>query len=249
MTEPALELTGFCAYYGKMTAVHEVSLRVDAGTAVGILGPNGAGKSSLLKGVAGFLRSSGAVRIGGREASRLSPVKRRRTGLALVPQQQAVIAELSVGENLRLSWLTGRRASPFERTVSEALEIFPALKGRLDEPAGNLSGGQRQMLAASRGFVSTCDILLLDEPTAGLSPKLIGELVDAIKALNDAGLTVLLVEQNVSVVERVCEHIHVLNGGQVVWDGPTTSIDREEIGDLYAGVSGVRVGADGDGDG
>ena len=167
MTGPvALELEGFSAYYGAMAAVREVSLRVERGSAVGILGPNGAGKSTLLMGAAGFLRCSGGVALGGRDAARLSPVRRRRAGLALVPQQQAVVA--------------------------------------------------------------------------GLSPKLIGELVDAIRTMNDRGLTVLLVEQNVSVVERTCERLHVLNGGQVVWDGETTSIDRDRIGDLYAGFGESR---------
>lgn len=241
MTGPvALELEGFSAYYGAMAAVREVSLRVERGSAVGILGPNGAGKSTLLMGAAGFLRCSGGVALGGRDAARLSPVRRRRAGLALVPQQQAVVAELSVRENLRLSWLTGRKAAPFDEARGEALEIFPALRGRLDEPAANLSGGQRQMLAVSRGLMATCEILMLDEPTAGLSPKLIGELVDAIRTMNDRGLTVLLVEQNVSVVERTCERLHVLNGGQVVWDGETTSIDRDRIGDLYAGLGESR---------
>jgi len=99
-----------------------------------------------------------------------------------------------------------------------------------------MSGGQRQMLAVGRGLMAGCEILLLDEPTAGLSPKLISELCTAIREMNDRGFTVLLVEQNVSVVERTCERAYVLNGGEIVWEGPMSSIDRERIGDLYAGV-------------
>jgi len=236
MAESALELTGFSAYHGAMPAVRDVDLRVERGAVVGILGPNGAGKSTLLAATAGFLRSTGGISIGGVDATRLSSHRRRREGLAMVPQQQAVVAELSVGENLRLSWLTGKRGQRFEEVRDLALATFPALVTRLDEPAGNLSGGQRQMLAVSRGLMATCDVLLLDEPTAGLSPKLIGELAAAIRSLNEAGLTVLLVEQNVSVVERTCAHVHVLNGGRIVWNGPLSEVDRERIGDLYAGI-------------
>jgi branched-chain amino acid transport system ATP-binding protein len=236
----ALELTGFSAYHGAVAAAKDVSLRVERGSAVGVLGPNGAGKSTLLLAAAGFVRTTGGVSIGGQVADRLSPVKRRRLGLAMVPQERAAVLELSVAENLRLSWLTGRRATPYEEARESVLEIFPALAGRLGDPAGNLSGGQRQMLAVSRGLVATCDVLLLDEPTAGLSPKLISELVDAIRTLNERGITVLLVEQNFSVVERTCSYIHVLNGGRIVWHGPTTGIDRDSIGDLYSGARRSR---------
>lgn len=232
----ALELSGFSAYYGPVAAVRDVNLSIEHGTAVGILGPNGAGKSTLLMALAGFLRTSGDVRLEGRPLDGRPAIKRRRSGLAMVPQQQAVIGELSVGDNLRLSWLTGSRSSPFSDLRDHALEIFPELRGRLGEAAGNLSGGQRQMLAVSRGLVAAPDVLLLDEPTAGLAPKLISELVAAIVALNSNGLTLLLVEQNYSVVERTCEYVHVLNGGQITWHGPTDSIDRDSIGDLYAGV-------------
>jgi branched-chain amino acid transport system ATP-binding protein len=237
----ALELTGFSAYHGSIAAAKDVSLGVEQGSAVGILGPNGAGKSTLLLATAGFLRTTGTVTINGHAASRLSPARRRRLGLAMVPQERAAVLELSVAENLRLSWLTGKRANPFEETRQSVLDIFPVLKGRLGDPAGNLSGGQRQMLAVSRGLMATCDVLLLDEPTAGLSPKLISELVEAIRTLNERGITVLLVEQNFSVVERTCSYIHVVNGGRIVWHGPTSSIDRDSIGDLYSGVRGVQL--------
>jgi branched-chain amino acid transport system ATP-binding protein len=231
-----LQVSGVSAFYGPIAAVRDVSLSVEPGSIVGILGPNGAGKSTLLTALAGFLRTTGGVRLGGRPIENRSPIQRRRSGLAMVPQQQAVIADLSVGDNLRLSWLTGSRSSSFADLRDQALEVFPELAGRLDEPAGNLSGGQRQMLAVSRGLVAAPSVLLLDEPTAGLSPKLISELVGAILTLNSAGLTLLLVEQNYSVVERTCSYAHVLNGGRVTWHGPTDSIDRDAIGDLYAGL-------------
>ncbi|AVT37783.1 ABC transporter ATP-binding protein [Plantactinospora sp. BB1] len=232
----ALELTGFSAYHGAVAAAKDVSLRVERGSAVGVLGPNGAGKSTLLLAAAGFVRTTGEVSIGGQVASRLSPARRRRLGLAMVPQERAAVLELSVAENLRLSWLTGRRATPYDQARESVLEIFPVLADRLGDPAGNLSGGQRQMLAVSRGLMATCDVLLLDEPTAGLSPKLISELVAAIRTLNERGITVLLVEQNFSVVERTCSYLHVLNGGRIVWHGPTSAIDRDSIGDLYSGA-------------
>lgn len=232
----ALAIDALCAFYGPVAAVRDVSLTIERGGAVGILGPNGAGKSSLLAGIAGFVRTSGEIALAGTRQAGRSAVRRRRAGLTLVPQQQAVIADLTVGENLRLSWLSGRRSRSYAELHDEALEVFPALAGRLQEPAGNLSGGQRQMLAVARGLVAAPEVLLLDEPTAGLAPKLISELVAAISSLNANGLTLLLVEQNLSVVERSCDYVHVLNGGQVSWHGPTTSIDRETVGDLYAGV-------------
>ncbi|MBX6723503.1 MAG: ABC transporter ATP-binding protein [Dactylosporangium sp.] len=232
----ALELVDLSAYYGSVAAVRNVSLTVEPGSAVGVLGPNGAGKSTLLLASAGFLKTTGSLAIGGQPASNLSPVKRRRQGLAMVPQERAVVLELTVAENLRLAWLTGKRATRYEQALTSALDVFPALAPRMGEPAGNLSGGQRQMLAVSRGLMATCDVLLLDEPTAGLSPRLINELVEAIRALNGLGITVLLVEQNFSVVQRTCSYVHVLNGGRIVWHGPTGSIDRDRVGDLYSGA-------------
>jgi branched-chain amino acid transport system ATP-binding protein len=239
----ALELRDFSAYHGAVAAVRDVSLRVERGSAVGVLGPNGAGKSTLLLAAAGFLKTTGTLTIDGRVASGLSPAKRRRNGLAMVPQERVAILELSVDENLRLSWLTGKRASPYEQARRSVLEVFPALAGRLDEPAGNLSGGQRQMLAVSRGLMATCDVLLLDEPTAGLSPKLVSELAGAIQTLTARGITVLLVEQNFSVVQRTCSYLHVLNAGRIVWHGETSGIDRDAIGDLYSGVRRAQTPA------
>jgi branched-chain amino acid transport system ATP-binding protein len=232
----ALELRDFSAYHGAVAAVRDISLRVEPGSAVGVLGPNGAGKSTLLLAAAGFLKTTGSLLVAGQAAGGQSVAKRRRRGLAMIPQERAVVAELSVAENLRLSWLTGKRADGLEEARRSALEVFPALADRLGEPAGNLSGGQRQMLAVARGLMATCDVLLLDEPTAGLSPKLIGEVVEAIQTLNERGLTVLLVEQNFSVVKRTCSYVHVLNGGRIVWDGATADIDRDRIGDLYSGM-------------
>lgn len=231
----ALELHNLSAFYGPVAAVRNVSVRIDKGTAVGVLGPNGAGKSTLLLALAGFLRTTGDITIGDRSIRRAGPAKRRRSGIVVVPQERAVIASLSVRENLRLAWLTGRRTETYEILSRDTLEIFPALRDRTHEPAGNLSGGQRQMLAVSRGLMSAPDVLMLDEPTAGLAPKFISELAEAFNELRIRGLTLLLVEQNFSVVQRTCDYIHVLNGGQITWEGQTDAIDRETVGNLYAG--------------
>lgn len=233
----ALSLEDVSAFYGQVAAVRGVTLRVARGQAVGILGPNGAGKSSLLAAVAGFLRTTGEVSLGDQSLRRASVVQRRRAGLSMVPQLRAVVAELTVGENLRLSWLTGTRASSFSDLRDRVLDVFPALRHRTAEAAGNLSGGQRQMLAVGRGLMAAPEVLMLDEPTAGLSPKLIGELVAAIRELNASGVTLLLVEQNFSAVERSCDEVHVLNGGVLTWHGRTDEIDRATVGDLYAGTT------------
>ena len=232
----SLVLDGISAYHGPVPAVRNVSLDLKAGEAVGVVGPNGAGKSTLLLAIAGFLRTTGEMSSEGARFEAARSARRRREGIALVPQERAVIADLDLKENLRLSWLTGRRSLSWDESLDSALEIFPALSGRLHEPAGNLSGGQRQMLAVARGLTSCPSVLMLDEPTAGLAPKFIAELAEAFIALRaKSGLTLLLVEQNLSVVEKVCDRLHVLTGGQIIWEGSADSVDRARIGALYAG--------------
>jgi branched-chain amino acid transport system ATP-binding protein len=234
----ALAIAGVIGYYGKIAAVRDVSLRVARGGAVGLIGPNGAGKTTLLKAIAGLVRASGTIELDGTRIDRQRSPRRFRLGIALVAQERNAVAGLTVAENLRLSWLVGRRLTPFHERIERTLAMFPQLQGRLDLAAGALSGGQRQMLAVSRGLAGDPSVLLLDEPTAGLAPVVVGELTEALVKLRAQGVTMLLAEQNLYVAKRVCDDANVLTGGRVVWQGPTGKLTREMAGSLYLSDAG-----------
>ncbi|ALV39895.1 hypothetical protein AU252_00890 [Pseudarthrobacter sulfonivorans] len=231
----ALAVDRMSAYYGQAVAVRDVSFSVPVGASVGILGPNGAGKTTLLLALAGHLPITGSYSFNGVKRRQHRPSTLRRRGVALVPQTHAVIAEMTIERNLRAAWSTGTKDTSFANAMGEVLELFPALRGRAAELAGNLSGGQRQMLAVGRGLISRPRVLMLDEPTAGLSPKLVNELVEALITLRGSGLTVLLVEQNFSAAQRACDRLHVLRDGTIRWSGAAEDLDRQTAGVLYTG--------------
>ena len=233
MSGPALSVRDVSGYYGKIAAVRDVSLTLPHAGGIGLVGPNGAGKTTLLKAVAGLVRARGTVELEGDRIDRLRSPRRFKRGIALVAQERNAVAGLTVRENLRLSWLVGRRETPFDERVERTVAMFPQLDGRLDVPAGALSGGQRQMLAISRGLAGDPKVLLLDEPTAGLAPVVVKELTEALVELRRRGVTMLLAEQNLYVAQRVCDAATVLTGGRSVWHGPTAKLTREAAGSLY----------------
>lgn len=230
-----LELADLTGYYGPIAAVRKVSVEVGSGECLGVIGANGAGKSTLLRAISGQIRATGNVTLGTVALQRTGPAVRRRSGIALVPQEKAVIAGLTVFENLHLSWLVGKQENEFESVLQKAVALFPALTHRMSEPSGNLSGGQRQMLAVARGLMSEPQVLLLDEPTAGLAPIIIQELSEALHELSTQGLTMVLVEQNLSVATGLSDNIIVLSGGEVSWRGAASALDRETVTALYLG--------------
>jgi branched-chain amino acid transport system ATP-binding protein len=213
-----LEVSGLRGGYDDVDVLHGLDLRVDAGELVAVLGPNGAGKSTLLRAIVGLLpRRAGSVRLDGRELIALSPDAIARGGIALVPEGRRVFPGLTVYANLEVAatrWLGWH--DRVDADVDAVLALFPQLRARLRQRAWSLSGGEQQMLAIGRALMARPAILLLDEPSLGLAPRLVDAVFDAIAAIHRAGTPVLLVEQNVAVALAVAGRAYVVSGGAVV---------------------------------
>jgi branched-chain amino acid transport system ATP-binding protein len=239
MTDAAmLEVEGLAAGYGTGDVLTGISFTVAAGQVVALVGANGAGKSTLARALSGLLPSRGRVAIGGQDASRITAARRLDLGLAHVPEGRQVFATLSIGDNLRLGAYRLRRAlgeAGMRARIDEALARFPALAGRLAEPAGNLSGGQQQMLAIARALMSRPRVLLLDEPSLGLSPLLVTEVFEAVADLRAAGVAVLLAEQNARAALALADEGLVIEGGRIALRGPDL-LDRPEVVERYLGA-------------
>jgi branched-chain amino acid transport system ATP-binding protein len=232
--EPLLRVRGLEARYGPIAAVRGIDLDVRSGEIVALLGANGAGKTSTLAAIVGLLASRrGAVRFDGEDISRLPPEKIVRRGIALTPEGRRLFATLTVAENLALAarqrdWV-GR-----ERLLGR----FPILRDRLDQPAGSLSGGEQQQLAIARSLMSRPRLLLLDEPTLGLAPKLIASVFELIAGLrDDEGVTVLLVEQDVHRALDLCDRAYVMRTGRIEAEGTSAELRRAGLETAYLGVA------------
>jgi ABC-type branched-subunit amino acid transport system ATPase component len=213
---PALQASGIVAGYGDADIVKGISAEVQAGKILGVIGPNGSGKSTFIKALAGLIATRrGDISLSGNSIAQLSPSQRVAAGIAYVPQEFNVFPNLSIGENLRVSteFLGARRANVEQR--ERVLSMFPEVAGRLKLRAGHLSGGQRQMLAFACAMMASPQVLLLDEPSAGLAPKLVGAIFERVKAANATGLTILLVEQNVKEALAIVDTVMVLVNGTV----------------------------------
>jgi len=213
--------------YGPVRAVDRVSLKVPEGSVTAVLGANGAGKTSLLRTITGLVRAtSGKVSFGGEDITGLAVEDIVRRGLAHVPEGRGVIAELTVTENLRLGGLwRGRNAAPLDEIYS----LFPPLRERRGQPASTLSGGERQMLSIGRALMARPQALLLDEPSLGLAPRLVGQIMAMIRGLADSfGLAVLLVEQNARSALSIADRGVVLNLGSVVADQEASQLAADE---------------------
>jgi branched-chain amino acid transport system ATP-binding protein len=220
---PLLEVRDLHVSYGPVRAVRGVSLDVAAGEIVALVGANGAGKSSTMWGLLGMVpRTAERVDYDGQDLLARRPEEVARAGIALVPEGRRVFANLTVAENLRL----GAVAAGDRRGLSrdEAGELFPALADRWDSIAGGLSGGQQQMLAIARALAAKPRLVLLDEPSLGLSPKLVDEVFMLLVALRERGLTLLVVEQNVHRSLEIADRAYVLQSGSVVLAGPAADV-------------------------
>jgi branched-chain amino acid transport system ATP-binding protein len=222
-----LEVERLTTDYGPVRAVNDVSLRVPEGSVIAVLGANGAGKTSLLRTITGLVRpTSGTVRLAGQDITRMAVEDIVRCGLAHVPEGRGVIAELTVAENLRLGGLwRGREAAPLD----EVYELFAPLRERRDRPASTLSGGERQMLSIGRALMARPRALLLDEPSLGLAPRLVAQIMAMIRRLADVfGLAVLLVEQNARSALSIADRGVVLNLGSIVADQESSELAADE---------------------
>jgi branched-chain amino acid transport system ATP-binding protein len=219
-SRPLLEVEDLHVAYGHVEAVRGVSLAVDEGSIVTLIGPNGAGKTSILSALAGLVRpAAGKVRLGGRDVTALPAHRVVSEGLALVPEGRAILGRMSIEENLVLA---GERRQPSARlpnAIEEQYRRFPVLGERRKLPAGTLSGGEQQMLAFARALLARPRVLLLDEPSMGLSPILVQRIFETVQAIHREGTTILLVEQNARIALSVSDHAYVLERGKVVLSG------------------------------
>ena len=216
-------------YYGDAHVLHGVSLNVPRGTVVTLLGRNGAGKSTTLKSIMGIVSVRfGSVTLFGRDITSSPCDEVARLGVAYVPEERGIIPNLSVGENLRLGVLGSRGLSDAEERYSQAFECFPALKPMWNRRGGLLSGGEQQMLALARALVARPALMLVDEPTEGLSPLLVETLVEALKRINERGTTILLVEQSADVAFALSSYVYVVDQGQIRFEGLPSSLQANE---------------------
>ncbi|MCE1179488.1 MAG: ABC transporter ATP-binding protein [Micrococcales bacterium] len=212
-----LDIQGLSVAYGPVKALQDVSFEVPTGTITAVLGANGAGKTTLLRTVSGLMRpQAGRVTLDGTDITRMAPEKMSRLGMAHVPEGRGVITELTVEENLRLGEL-GRARNGDPVAIERMWEMFPKLGDRRAALAGSLSGGERQMLVIGRSLMATPKVLLLDEPSLGLAPRIVAQIFDLVRTLVDEqGLSVLLVEQNARSALSIADLGVVLNLGRVV---------------------------------
>jgi branched-chain amino acid transport system ATP-binding protein len=217
--------------YGAVVALHDVSLHVDTGELVALVGPNGAGKTTLLNTIAGLLRPAhGAVHFDGRDVAGVESARLVRAGLALVPEHRRIFRDLTVGENLQLAGVTARGAER-RRRLAEARSRFAVLDDRWDTAAGYLSGGEAQQLAVARALMSEPRLVLLDEPTLGLSPTMVDVVFDLLVDLRRRGRTMLVVEQNARRALEIADRGYLLRTGRVAVDGPGPELAAHE--DLF----------------
>ncbi len=231
-----LEVESLTTRYGAIAAIREVGLTVRAGEVVCLIGPNGAGKTTLLATVAGLLKpSSGKISLGDDDITDWAPDRILRSGLALVPEHRRIFADLTVNENLLVGGVTKTTARRIELR-NEVVDLFPALSSKMDTSAGYLSGGEAQQLAIGRAMMAEPQLLLLDEPTLGLSPKLADVVFDLIETLRNARLTLLVVEQSAQRILEVADRGYVLRSGEVVASGPARDLlARQDLFDTYLG--------------
>ncbi len=230
-----LEVEGLDVRYGRNHAIKALDLQLSEGEIVTVLGANGAGKSSLLKAVQGTVKpAAGTVRLSGETVTGWSSPKRVRAGLTLVPEGRQIFVSLSVHENLQMGAYT--RSDGFEREIDEIYDRFPNLAARRDMMASVLSGGEQQMLAISRALLAKPRIMMLDEPSLGLSPILVQSLFELIEALNRDGLTILLVEQNTHMALQTAHRGYVLELGATVLSGTAEELLADDrLEEAYLG--------------
>jgi branched-chain amino acid transport system ATP-binding protein len=226
MSEPILAVEKLSVRYGKVGAVHDVSLSARQGSIVTVIGPNGAGKTTLLAAIMGTMPSEGAIRYLGEDLAGVDVESRVARGLVLVPEKRELFASMTVQDNLELGAFARRREgdAAMRRSLEAVFARFPRLLDRRTQLAGTLSGGERQMLALGRALMGKPKLLLLDEPSLGLAPLIVREIFSIIVALRETGVSILLVEQNARAALQVSDDGYVLETGEVVLAGPSAGL-------------------------
>jgi branched-chain amino acid transport system ATP-binding protein len=234
---PLLALEDVRVKYGGIEALKGLSLRVGAGEIVALLGANGAGKTTALKSIVGLLPlASGRIHYGGRDVSGLATEERVRAGISLVPEGRAIFGGLTVRENLELGAYAHRDRAAMGETFDDVRALFPRLGERMGQDASTLSGGEQQMLAIGRALMARPSLLLLDEPSLGIAPKLVQQIFAAIRAIAESGVTILLVEQSSRLALATSQRAYVLRSGVLAMEGESASLQKDpEIQAAYLG--------------
>jgi branched-chain amino acid transport system ATP-binding protein len=233
-----LEVSNLTSAYAGLVAISDISIEVRQGEIVVVAGANGAGKSTLLQSLVGLVRPrSGTVTFAGERINGLPGHQIAARGLAFVPESKRLFARLSVADNLRLGSYLHRRKADREEPLEMVFKLFPRLKERLGQRAETLSGGEQQMLAIGRALMTRPRLLMLDEPSQGIMPKLVDEIFDAVVAIRDAGVTVLLVEQRLAESLQIAERAYVLQTGRVMLSGSAAEVlGNPEVRRAYLGI-------------
>jgi len=232
-----LDVQHLSVWYGVTEVLRDVSFSVREGSVLALLGGNGSGKSTLLNALSGLIApKSGSVRYLGEETTGLGAHQMVRRGVVQVPQGREVFADMSVSDNLELGAATRSNLKEIRKDMGEVFDLFPVLQERRTRPAGSLSGGEQTQLSIGRALMSRAKLLLMDEPSVGLSPRMVDTVIEAILRLRQRGLTILLVEQNVGVAAAVAEQAHVLKDGVIAYAGRAKQlINNEEVLASYLG--------------
>lgn len=233
-----LESRSLNVFYAGIQVLWDVTVRVDDGEIVTLIGPNGAGKSTLLKTILGMIPSaSGSIGFNGEEIDGLPPHARVGRGVVYVPEGRRVFPGLSVGDNLELGALSRHAKEKREQNLRTCFDLFPVLGERQDQLAGTLSGGEMQMLALGRGLMGEPKLMMVDEPSFGLGPKVVAQIFGMIRTIHERGVTVLLVEQNVAQALDFADRAYVLENGRIVLEGPgKILLEHEHVRKAYLGL-------------
>lgn len=223
-----LEIEELHAYYGKSHVLQGVTLQVGTGEIVGLLGRNGVGRSTLAKAVMGDVDMKGSIRFLGKPIQALKPHQIARLGIAYVPESRDVFATLTVRQNLELGLKSGKDKGRW--TVAGMLDLFPNLAQRSDVQAGVLSGGEQQMLTMCRSLLGDPSLIMIDEPTEGLAPKVVEQIGELLRDIAAKGVSILLIEQKLSIALKVCSRLYVMGHGRIVFEGtPGALQEREDV--------------------
>lgn len=244
MKDTLLEARDIHVAYGKIEAVAGVALRVARGQIVTVIGPNGAGKSSLLNAIMGLVPCSGGPSLAGADIARLAVEDRVALGMCLVPESRELFTEMSVLDNLILGTYARFRKGErnFDADIEGVYDLFPRLRERKAQRAGTLSGGERQMLAIGRALMARPTLLMLDEPSLGLAPRIVREILRVVVSLRERGVSLLIVEQNARAALQIADYGYVIEGGRVVLEGPAAELQADaNVVATYLGTGGSKT--------
>ena len=230
-----LKMDGVCCYYGKGQVLHGTALEVREGELVGLVGRNGVGKTTTLKAIMGMIPArAGSIAYRGEELTGIPSYCVPRRGISYVPQGRRLFPKLTVMENLKIACVQGD-VDPGK--LEEICSYFPRVKERLSQKAGTLSGGEQQMVAIGRALITKPRLILLDEPTEGLMPLLVQAIAETVKAINERGTSILLVEQNLKTLKEICRRIYIMEKGSIVYEGTPPEIDAAmDVQERYLSV-------------